>query len=124
MNLNEYRKKVAVVINEYVKEHGYDEVKTNGEIIKLLKDKIGEVHVMFLASDMCYNVTNKANLKSYPKDILVFEKKGRGSYRLLGENYKYNGNVMWRKKGDKKITEVPVGIWEDGKLDYKGDSFV
>ena len=32
MGLQECREKVAIVINEYVKKNGYDQIKTNEEI--------------------------------------------------------------------------------------------
>lgn len=45
--LNKYRIKVADVINNYVKEHGYNEVKHKSEIRNILIDKIGSIYVMF-----------------------------------------------------------------------------
>ena len=77
--LNEYRLKVAEVINEYVQTYGHDEVKHKSEIQKMLTDKIGYLHVMYQESDMCYNKTNKANLGTYSSDVILFEacdKKG------------------------------------------------
>ena len=120
--LQECREKVAVAIDKYVKEYGVGIVKHSSEIRKYLEKKIGTLDVMFQESDMCYDKTNKANLKTYPADILLFEStEKRGYFRILGENYKYTGPVQWIRKGKDK-PDVVVGKWDNGKLDYWGDS--
>ena len=115
MNLQECRVLVAKTLNTYVEKYGPSEPKTKAEIRQILGDL--PLHVMFLESDMCYNKTNKANLKTYPDDIIVFENTGRGMYRILGENYPYSGDVIWKNKTGK---EVIVGRWNEGVLDYWG----
>lgn len=118
--LSEYKSRVADVIDAYVRTYGCDEVKNRQEIEKMLEDKLGELNVMFQASDMCYNKTNKANLGSYPTDIQLFEASDRrGYFRILGRNYSYTGDVIWTKK---KGPDEAVGHWEDGKLSYWGDT--
>ena len=120
--LEEYRLKVANVMNEYVNSFGYNQVKHKSEIQKMLIDKIGDIYVMFQEADMCYNKTNKANLGSYITDIILFEAcDKRGYFRILGQNYPYTGDVIWTKKKD--LNEV-VGHWENGKLDFWGDSLI
>lgn len=120
--LEEYRLKVADVIDDYVNRFGHDEVKHKSEIQKMLLDKIGDIYVMYQEADMCYNKTNKANLKTYTTDVLLFEACDRpGYFRLLGQNYPYTGDVVWTKKKDPN--EV-VGHWEDGKLSFWGDSLI
>lgn len=118
--LIEYRIKAAKIIDEYVKKHGYSDVKHKSDIRQLLVDEIGEMYVMFQEADMCYNKTNKANLATYAKDVLLFEAcEQKGYFKLLGQNYPYTGDVIWTKKSEPN--EV-VGHWENGKLNYWGDS--
>ncbi len=120
MGLEDCRKEVAFVINDYVKRFGArKKIKTTGEIIKLLEDKGVELDTMFQVPDMCYNKTNKANLKSFRDDIKLFEFVSRGKYYILGEDYKYNGEVVW---SDSQGKERIVGRWKDGILSYNGDS--
>lgn len=118
MGLQECREKAAVIINDYVLAFGTrNEVKTTAEIIKLLTDKGLEIETMFQISDMCYNKTNKANLKSFPTDIKLFEYVSRGKYYILGENYNYTGDVVWAdNEGKQKV----VGTWKNGILTYRG----
>lgn len=118
--LNEYRLKVAEVINEYVQTYGHDEVKHKSEIRKMLTDKIGYLHIMYQESDMCYNKTNKANLGTYSSDVILFEAcDKKGYFKILGQNYPYTGDVVWTKKKDPN--EI-VGHWDNGKLSFWGDS--
>lgn len=120
--LEEYRRKVAIVINEYVRTFGYEQIKHKSEIQKMLMEKIGDIYVMYQEADMCYNKTNKANLGTYTTDIIVFEAcDKRGYFKILGQNYPYTGDVVWTKK--KGSNEV-VGHWENGKLIYWGDSLI
>ncbi len=120
MSLQDCRKEVAKVINEYVNKFGArKEIKTTGEIVKLLEDKGMELDTMFQVPDMCYNKTNKANLKCFPDDIKLFEFVGRGKYYILGENYKYTGEVLWT---DNQGKERVVGNWDNGNLSYNGDN--
>ena len=118
--LQECREEVAKVINEYVKTFGFDEIKSTGDIVGFLEEKC-ELHGWFLVSDMCYNKTNKANLGTYVEDVKLFEEVSRGKYRILGENYPYSGDLIWKKKKGKP--EV-VGKWDNGKLNYWGDKFL
>ncbi|WP_026489166.1 DUF7225 domain-containing protein [Butyrivibrio sp. XBB1001] len=119
MSLQSCREEVATVINDYVKQFGArKEVKETKEIIAYIESKGIVLDSMFLVSDMCYNKTNKANLKSCSDDILLFEHVERGKYYILGEKYPYSGDVIWTdNRGFKKI----VGEWDDGKLNYWGN---
>ena len=97
--LQRYREKVAVVINDYVKEFGTREEKYSSEIREYLLNKLGELDVMFQESDMCYDKTNKDNLKSYPTDIKLFESMSeKAVFRILGENYPYKGEAIWKRR--------------------------
>lgn len=119
MSLQSCREEAAVVINDYVKQFGArKEIKETKEILALLGSKGVNLDPMFLVSDMCYNKTNKANLKTFVSDVLLFEFVSRGKYYILGENYNYTGEVVWTDKhGFKKI----VGEWKNGKLKYWGN---
>ncbi len=119
MSLQLCREEVARVINDYVNTFGArKEIKETSEIVAYLNDKGVTLDPMFLVSDMCYNKTNKANLKTFPDDILLFEYVSRGHYYILGEKYKYTGDVIW---SDKHGFCKTVGKWENGKLNYWGD---
>ncbi len=121
MGLQECREKVAIVINEYVNKNGFEQIKTNEEIRNDIIGNKVELDVMFQEPDMCYNKTNKANLKTYSKDVLLFEQVGRGKFRILGENYPYSGDVIWKHRDGK---EEIVGKWDKGNLNYWVDSIV
>lgn len=115
MSLQSCRNEAAKIVNEYVKTFGArNDVKTTAEILKILKDKGLDIDTMFLVSDMCYNKTNKANLKTFPEDVKLFEYVSRGKYYLLGQNFKYNGEVIWTDKDGKQVV---VGKWKDGVLE-------
>ncbi len=119
MSLQSCREEVAVVINDYVNTFGAgNDIKTNSEIEKIIKDRGVKLDTMFLVSDMCYNKTNKANLRTYPDDVILFEYVSRGNYRILGENYPYTGDVIWTKK-DK--SDQVVGRWDKGVLEFWGE---
>ncbi len=119
MSLQSCREEVAIVINDYVKQFGARrEIWETSEIIAYIESKGVELDPMFLVSDMCYNKTNKANLKTYSSDILLFEYVDRGKYYILGEKYPYSGDVIWTDKHGFKKT---VGEWENGKLKYWGE---
>lgn len=118
MSLQSCREDAAKIINEYVKTFGArSEIKTTAEINKLLEDKGLVFDPMFQVSDLCYNKTNKDNLKSYPTDIKLFEFVSRGKYYILGEYYSYTGDVIWTDKSGKQLV---VGTWKEGNLSYKG----
>lgn len=120
LSLQACREEVASTINEYVRQFGArTEIKTTKEILELLENKGLSLDPMFLVSDMCYNKTNKANLKSFKTDILLFEHVSRGQYYILGEHYRYTGKVVWT---DKHGFQHDVGEWKEGKLSYWGDS--
>lgn len=118
--LNMYRGKVAQVINDYVRRNGYDEVMHYSQIRKILSKILAGIDIMFQESDMCYNKTNKANMRTFSNDVLIFESTDkRGYYRILGENYPYNGLVIWARKGN--TPDVTVGKWINGSLEYWGE---
>jgi len=51
-------------------------------------------------------------IDNFKNDVHMFECVKRGYYRLLGENYKYNGEIVHKGKGDKEPRII--GRWENG----------
>ena len=96
--LEKDKRKIADFVNEYVKLNGYDVVMKNKELIELFEENdIKPESVFYLNSDYCYNKTNKGMIDNFKNDVHMFECVKRGYYRLLGENYKYNGEIIWEK---------------------------
>lgn len=106
---------IANFINAYVKKNGFNDVLSNKELNGLYeKNGVSPESVYWLNSDYCYNRTNKGMIDSFKNDLHIFEYVKRGYYRILGENYKYNGKVMHKKTGEKE--PYVAGRWEDGML--------
>ena len=107
------QEKIADFVNEYVKSNGYDVVMKNKELLELYEENdIKPESVFYLNSDYCYNKTNKGMIDNFKNDVHMFEYVKRGYYRLLGENYKYNGEIVHKGKCDKEAHTV--GRWENG----------
>lgn len=117
MELQEYEKKVALVINMFVQKYGYHKTMSYGEIRQMLFDVLGVVHNDFQESNMCYNHINRKSFLCYQKSVILFENVEKGRYRILGEHFPYNGEVIWRTNKGKQI----VGVWNYGDLNYWGD---
>ena len=119
MSLQSCREEASKVIDDYVKSFGVGkEIKSTADILGILTSKGLELDTMFQIPDMCYNKTNKANLKTYPDDVILFEYVTRGKYRILGSKAKYTGKVIWT---DKSGNGQCVGEWNKGVLNYWGD---
>lgn len=103
------QKRVANIINEYVKVHGYNVIMKKSELDVLVKDIQFESKV-FQHSDICYNKANEGNLNNFDSDVHVYEKVRTGYYRLLGENYPYTGVI--EHAGNSRI----LGEWVNGEL--------
>ena len=103
------QKKVAKIINEYVKVHGYNVIMKKSELYCLVKNIQFESKV-FQHSDICYNKANEGTLKYFDSDVHIYEKVRTGYYRLLGENYPYTGEI--EHAGNSRI----LGEWINGKL--------
>ncbi len=75
------------------------------EIIDLVLEKYPETNrSSIIPSDYCYNITNKG----IPFDNHLFEHIEIGRYKVLGPNYKYNGDIyhcgnLWGKWIDGNI---------------------
>lgn len=104
------KKQLVDSINDYVKRNGTSEIKSASEILKIagLSDKAGNI----LPSDYCYNRYNKG-LKGFEGPFL-FEYLGINQYKLLGENYPYNGPISHKPRGE---NEQVIGSWTAGFVD-------
>lgn len=105
------RKRVAEFINSYVKKYGYDIVLKKGELDKLLSDNGVVINDTFYShSDICYDSANEGTIKNFHNLTHLFTRPKRGYYRLLGENYPYNGEII--HSGNKSV----IGKWVDGTI--------
>ena len=104
------KKQLVNSINNYVKQNGTDTIKSASEILRIaeLSDKAGVI----LPSDYCYNRYNKG-LYGFGGPFL-FEYLGTNQYKLLGENYPYNGPISHKPKGK---PERIIGSWTSGYVD-------
>ena len=116
-----YKKdKLAMKINEYVADNGSDTVMDNDEILLLA----GLEDAGLKATDYCYNYVNSRVVAKYEDVPHLFEYLGRNQYRLLGENYPYNGETVQYFKDKGREPEV-VGKWNEGKFFvFKIDNFI
>lgn len=109
-----YKKdKLAMKINEYVTVNGSDTVMDNDEILLLaaLED------ARLKATDYCYNYVNSRVAAKYEDVPHLFEYLGKNQYRVLGENYPYNGETVQYFK-DKCREPKVVGKWEQGNYHW------
>ena len=96
-------------VRSILKEH-IGETLSRSEIIdRVVKKYPGTKRNSVLPSDYCYNRYNIGILF----DIHILEYCGRDKYKVLGEDYSYNGDIFWRKKGDDK--DSIVGRWVNGE---------
>ena len=107
MTIDEKMKDITV---ELISKNGTGYRISRKEIKALLFLKYGTNDDSIIPSDYCYNRTNK-DVKFMEKPRLLAY-VGRGKYECLGENYRFNGPVYTRSKGEK--SDIIVGMWEDG----------
>lgn len=77
------------------------------KVLELYEIKKGSI----IPSDLCYNRVNK-NI-DITKSNKLFEYIGGSSYKYLGPNYPYTGDVYAKKKNSDE--EVKVGSWNNGE---------
>lgn len=109
-----YKKdKLAMKINEYVAVNGTDTVMDNDEILLLT----GLEDAGLKATDYCYNYVNSRVAEKYGDVPHLFEYIGKNSYRVLGENYPYNGETVQYYRSKDRKPEI-FGKWDNGKFVY------
>ena len=118
VSLKQYEKQVALAMNAFVKKYGYKKILSYSEIREILYANLGKISEEFQESNFCYNYVNKSKFLSFRKDVHLFENVGKGRYRILGENYPYIGEIIWKTHKKQKFV---VGVWDLGDLNYWGD---
>ena len=103
MAKHEIMKQIELAFQEFIDTYGVDYVATRSELVNFVHKKYGIKEGSIIPSDYCYNLINDGINLSNPT---LFEHVGRGSYRCLGKNYLYNGDVYHNKQ--------MVGICKDG----------
>ena len=97
-------KNIVIAFQEFVDAYGLDYIATRAELIDFVHSKYEIKKGSIIPSDYCYNLINDGIDLSRPT---LFEHVGRSSYRCLGQNYPYNGNIYHK--------EQMVGICTDGE---------
>ena len=100
-------------VNAYIHANGVGIIKSGPEILMMagLSDKSQSIYL----SDYCYNRYNKA-LKEFEGPFL-FEYLDNNYYRILGQNYKYTGDIIHKPQSG---PEYVFGRWDNGvKTLYK-----
>ena len=78
---------------------------TAGEIKEMVANRFPNTNKdSVMPADYCYNITNKGNHLNLP--FPLFESQQDGTYKYLGQNFQYDGEVYW--KG------VRIGEWKHG----------
>ena len=74
------------------------------EIVDMVLQKYPDTNrSSVLPADCCYNRINKG----IKFDFHLFESLDDGSYKYLGPNYQFQGEILWKGK--------PIGEWKNGK---------
>lgn len=82
--------KIVSAIHDLVDTLGLGYVATAKELKNFIKSKYDITDGSIIPSDYCYNRVNDGIALSKPT---LFEYLGRNSYRCLGQNYPYNGDI-------------------------------
>lgn len=91
-------------VKNYIDENGIGTIVTKQELFSRANEIMTIKYESFLPADYCYNRTNNGII--YTNQIHLLEIVDDGNYKVLGENYPYNGGVFIN--GDVK------GYWTDG----------
>lgn len=89
--------------NEFIFEKNY----TRKQIIDIV-NTVYKNETSILPSDYCYNRINVDLVDDFEKRLHLFEYVKKNTYKYLGENFKYTGNIEHLDKC--------VGRWENGKI--------
>ena len=82
---------------------------TRAELYALIKIKNPNISINpWLPSDFCYNRCNKGIKSLFKTRTHLFEYCGRNSYKILGKDFPYNGDIV---QGG-----TTVGKWSNGKI--------
>lgn len=118
---NDYYRDVANFINNYIHKHPKDVHKSKAEIDKMISDAGIKIGSWDEPSDHCYNSVPDSGANKFAEEIHLFEIIQKGKYKLLGENYPYNGLVFKKKQTPSETTMI--GEWKNGKLKMWDESY-
>ena len=118
---NDYYRDVANFINNYIRKHPKDVHKSKAEIDKMISDAGIKIGSWDEPSDHCYNSVPDSGANKFAEEIHLFEIIEKGKYKLLGENYPYNGLVFKKKQTPSETTMI--GEWKNGKLKMWDESY-
>ena len=103
--------KMVIAVQEMIDTYGHGYVATRAELKDFILDKYNIADGSMIPSDYCYNRVNDGIALSKPT---LFEYLGRNSYRCLGENYPYSGDIYHKEQiagicqnGERKIFGIP-----------------
>ena len=107
--------RVRDLVDEYVQANGTDIEMSRGEFLDWVHqtyESISSKTNNLYPTDICYNLYN-AGLKDFPgPNLCLLYVPTHNSFRLVGSNYKHNGNI-WQYKD--KSNERIVGRWINGE---------
>ena len=110
--------RVRDMVDEYVANNGTGTVMSRGEFIDWVHKKYEGISVEknnLYPTDISYNLFN-AGLKDFPgPNLCLWWEKTNDCFRLVGSNYKPNGEVI-QYKGKKN--ERVVGLWKEGVFSF------
>ena len=123
------REKVITAVNKYVRTHGYEKWMSGTEVRDYVNSCFSDGSPLtirnFQPSDYCYNRYNDGLEDFAHKDRVLEYGYSDGRFRLLGENYSYNGDVWhFPSRREKDANPYIVGRWNDGKFELYSNKVV
>jgi hypothetical protein len=94
---------------EVITTFGQGKQLSRGQIVDAVNLKFGRTKGSIIPSDYCYNRINNGIPLSKPALFVHVE---RSQYKIFGENYPYNGDILHKPMGSK---EIVVGQCINGK---------
>lgn len=99
--------KMVAAVQDLIDTFGVGYVATRAELKEFIQNKYRITSGSIIPSDYCYNRVNDGITLTKPT---LFEYLGRSSYRCLGTNYPYNGDIYHKEqivgrcqKGSRKV---------------------
>lgn len=103
------REKVTLTLKDYI-----GKTFSRSQIVNLVVGRYPNTNkTSVIPSDYCYNRYNKGIVF----DFHILEYCKWNNYKVLGENYPYNGDIVWNEKKMKSKDRV-VGKWINGKPQF------
>lgn len=103
------------LVNAYVKEHGRNKEMTRTEFINWVHETYENISVEknnLYPTDISFNLYNNG-LANFPgPNLCLVYIPERNTFRLVGSDYKYTGEVIQYNRG--RSQHWTVGYWKDG----------